>query len=69
VRSGANLFQGSTVDHGVSHDFETEVVQVVNRKFVDLIPLYNFCKGRMVFCSTIFAQKACQDADFLGASE
>jgi hypothetical protein len=55
ARSGANLFQGSTVDHGVSHDFETEVVQVVNRKVVDLIPLYNFCKGRMVllnhFCT------------------
>jgi hypothetical protein len=41
----------------------------LNRKVVDLIPLYKFYIGCTVFCSTIFAQKACQDADFLGACE
>jgi hypothetical protein len=38
-------------------------------KAVDLEFLYNFCKGHRVFLSTIFAQFACQDAEFLGASE
>jgi hypothetical protein len=38
-------------------------------KVVDLAFLYNFCKDRRVFFSTIFAQFACQDADFLGAIE
>jgi hypothetical protein len=46
-----------------------EVDRVVNRKVVDLIPLYNFYKGRMGFFSTIFAQIACQAGCFLGADE
>jgi hypothetical protein len=47
----------------------TEVHQGLNRKVVDLASLYNFYKWCMGFFSTIFAQIACQDADFLGASE
>jgi hypothetical protein len=35
-----------------------EVHKAVNRKVVDLITLYNFYKGRMVFFSTDFAQTA-----------
>jgi hypothetical protein len=35
-----------------------EVLQVVNRKVVDLTTIYNFHKGRMVFFSTDFAQTA-----------
>jgi hypothetical protein len=45
------------------------VHQGLNRKVVDQLTLYNFYEGRMGFFSTIFAQIACQDADFLGASE
>jgi hypothetical protein len=41
----------------------------MNRKVVDLAFLYNFCKGRRVFFSTIFAQIACQVGSFLGTDE
>jgi hypothetical protein len=43
-----------------SPNFWTEVVQAINRKFVDQSTLYNFYKGRMAFFSTICAQFACQ---------
>jgi hypothetical protein len=52
-----------------TRDFATEVNQVINRKVVDQSTLYNLYKGCMGFFSTICAQIACQDADFLGADE
>jgi hypothetical protein len=41
----------------------------MNRKVIDLALLYNFCKGRWAFFSTIFAQMACQVGSFLGIDE
>jgi hypothetical protein len=38
-------------------------------KVLDLAFLYDFCKGRRVIFSTIFAQIACQDAEILDSSE
>jgi hypothetical protein len=52
-----------------SQNFETKVHQGMKRKVVDLAILYNFCKGRRAFFSTICAQIACQVGRFLGADE
>jgi hypothetical protein len=45
------------------------VDRVINSKVVDLLILYHFYKGCIVFFSIIFAQIGCQDAEFLGSSE
>jgi hypothetical protein len=63
------LFQRSTVDSVFSQNFSTEVDQGLISKVVDLLPLYNFYKGRMVFFSTVCAQITCRHCCFLGASE
>jgi hypothetical protein len=72
VRSGRQrpkTNQTSTLRSRFSPNFSTEVDQVDNRKVVDLVFLYNFCKGRRVFFSTIFAQIGCQVGCFLGVGE
>jgi hypothetical protein len=49
--------------------FQTKVHKELITKVVDLATSYNFYKGHVVFFSTVCAQKARQDADFLGADE
>jgi hypothetical protein len=68
-RQRPKTIQTSTLRSRFAPNFPTEVDQVDNRKVVDLIPLYNFYKGRMGFFSTIFAQELCQVGSFLGAGE
>jgi hypothetical protein len=68
-RQRSKTIQTSTLRSHFSPNFPTEVDQVDNRKVLDLIPLYNFHKGRMGFFSTIFAQIASKVCCFLGACE
>jgi hypothetical protein len=42
---------------------------MTNSKVVDQLTLYHFHKGRLAFFSIVFAQFACQVAEFLGSSE
>jgi hypothetical protein len=61
ARAGAVQISNGPVQMQISPNFPTKVHQGVNRKVVDLVFLYNFCKGRRVFFSTTFAQFAGQD--------
>jgi hypothetical protein len=59
VRGGL-LFRCAPVRRVKSSKICTKVLQVVNRKVVDLITLYNFHKSRIVFFSTDCSGTSCQ---------